>query len=135
MVPEPNKELKNWGYAMKRTFLALSILILLRSISLACESTTVSIIVADTHKFDGKEVCVEGSVSTLKFKTSKRGNPYTTFSVNDEKGKSLNVFSHGTLSVKEGDKLKVTGRFDMEKKVGIYTFYNETDAVSLEKLE
>lgn len=118
---------------MKRTFLALCILLLLTSISLACENTTVLAIVADSHKLDAKEVCVEGLVSTLKFKTSKRGNPYTTFSVNDENGKSLNVFSHGTLSIKEGDKVKVTGRFDIEKKVGKYTFYNEIGASSVEK--
>jgi cytochrome c-type biogenesis protein CcmE len=118
---------------MKRTFIGLSILILLTSISTACENTTVSAIVADPHKSDGKEVCVEGSVSTLKFKTSKRGNPYTTFSVNDENRKSLNVFSHGTLSIQEGDEVKVTGRFDIEKKVGKYTFYNEIDASSVEK--
>ncbi len=120
---------------MKRTFLALCILLFLTSISISCETTTVSAIVADSHKFDGKEVCVEGLVSTFKSKTSKRGNPYTTFSVNDENGKSLNVFSHGTLSIKEGDKVRVTGRFDLEKKVGKYTFYNEIDARSVEKLQ
>jgi len=64
---------------MRKIFLALYILILLTSISLACETTTVSGIAADPHKFDGKEVCVEGLVSNLKFKTSKKGNPYTTF--------------------------------------------------------
>ncbi len=57
---------------MKRTFLVLSILIILTSISLACQNTTISAIVADPQKFDGKEVCLEGSVSKPKFKTSKR---------------------------------------------------------------
>ncbi len=118
---------------MKRTLLALCILLFLTSISISCETTTVSAIVADSHKFDGKEVCVEGSVSTFKFKTAKKGNAYTTFSVNDENGKSLNVYSQGALSIKEGDKVKVTGRFDIEKKVGKYTFYNEIDARSIEK--
>lgn len=120
---------------MKRIFLTLSILILPSSISIACENTTVSAIVADSHKFDGKVVCVEGSVSRLKFKTSKKGNAYTTFSVNDDNGKSLNVFSHVTLSVKERDKVKVTGRYDVEKRVGRYTFYNEIDASRVQKLE
>ncbi len=45
------------------------------------------------------------------------------------------MFSHGTLLIKEGDKVKVTGRFDIEKKVGRYTFYNEIDASSVEKLQ
>jgi hypothetical protein len=118
---------------VKRTFLALSFLIVLTSISLACENTTVSAIVADSQKFDGKEVCIEGAVTKLKFKTSKRGNAYTTFALSEENGKSLSVFSHGTLSINGGDKVKVTGRFEIEKKVGTYTFYNEIDARSVEK--
>lgn len=120
---------------MKRTFLALSILFILTSISLTCENITVSAIATDANKFHGEEVCVEGSVSKLKFKTSKRGNPYTTFTISDENGKSLNVFSHGTVSIKERDKVKVTGRYGVEKRVGRYTFYNEIDAKSLEKLQ
>ncbi len=118
---------------MRKVYLALSILILLTSISLACENATVSSITADSSKFDGKVVCVQGSVSKLKFKTSKRGNAYTTFSLYDENGKSLSVFSFGSLSVKEGDKVNVTGRYEVEKRVGRYTFHNEIDAINVEQ--
>src|ERR1700740_26474 len=104
---------------LKRTFLALSILAILTSISLACENTTVSSIVTNASKFDGKEVCVEGSVSELKIKTSKNGKPYTTFSVNDENFNSLAVFSFGSLEIKHGDKVKVTGKYDVVKRVGL----------------
>ncbi len=121
---------------MKKIFLALYILILLTSISLAREITTVSAIVSDPQKFDGNEVCVEGLVSNLKSKTSKRGNPYTTFGLNDEKGHSITVFSFGTLTIKAGDKVKVTGIYEIEKrKAGERTFYNEISASSVEKLE
>ncbi len=44
------------------------------------------------------------------------------------------MFSFGTLSIKEGDKVKVTGRYEVEKRVGRYTFYDEIDATSVEKL-
>ena len=120
---------------MRKILLALYILILLTSISIACEKTTVSDITAGPNKFDGKEVCVESLVSNLKFKISKKGNPYTTFWVSDEKGQSLTVFSFGTLPIKEGDKVKVTGKYEVEKRVGRYTFYNEISASSVEKLQ
>jgi hypothetical protein len=122
---------------MQRTFLALCILILFTSISLACENTTVRAINVNASKFDGKEVCVEGSVSELEFKTSTKGNTYTTFSVYDEHFEYLTVFSHGTLSIDEGDKVKVTGRYDVVKRVGIitYSYYNAIGASSVEKLQ
>src|SRR3972149_10876528 len=119
---------------MRKIFLALNILILLTSVSIACEKTTVSAITGDPHKFDGKEVCVEGSVSELKFKISKKGNPYITFRLNDEKGQSLTVFSYGTIPIASGDKVKVTGKYEVEKRVGKYTFYNEISASSAEKM-
>lgn len=119
---------------MKRTFLALSILILLTFISKACENTTVSAIAADSHKFDGKEVCVEGSVSD-PYLSSRTGNSYTTFVLYDDNGKSLSVYFLGTLSIKEGDKVKVTGIYEVKKIVLKYTFYNEIEAISVEKLQ
>jgi hypothetical protein len=119
---------------MKRTFLALSILILLTFISKACENTTVSAIAADSHKFDDKEVCVEGSVSD-PYLSSRTGNNYTTFGLNDDNGKSLSVYFLGTLSIKEGDKVKVTGRYEVKKIVLKDTLYNEIDAISVEKLQ
>jgi hypothetical protein len=120
---------------MKRTFLALYILLLITSISFACENTTVSAIMTNSSKFDGKVVCVKGLASNVKFKTSKKGNPYTTFSISDKEGISLNVFSHGTLSVEEGDNVNVTGRYAVEKSVGRYTFHNEIDVISVEPVK
>lgn len=50
----------------------------------------------------------------------------------DGNGKSLNIFSHGTPSIKEGDKVKVKGRYEVEKPIGRYTLY-EIDAGSVKK--
>lgn len=119
---------------MRKSFLALYVLLLLTSISLACENTTVSAIIADSHKFDGQEVCVVGLVSKLKSKTSKKGKTHTRFVLNDE-GKFLKVFSNGAFPIKEGDKVRVTGRYFVEKEVGRHTFYNEIDTSSVEKLQ
>jgi cytochrome c-type biogenesis protein CcmE len=119
---------------MKKISLVLSILSLLTSFSLACENTTVSAIIADSHKFDGQEVCVGGLVSKLKSKTSKKGKTHTIFVLNDE-GKFLKVFSTGTFPIKEGDKVMVTGRYFVEKQVGRHTFYNEIYVSSVGKLQ
>ncbi len=119
---------------MKRTFFALSILTLLTTISFACENTTVSAIVADKHNFDGKEVCVEGSVSDPAL-TSKREKTYTAFDLNDEYGKSISIYFPGVLSIKKGDRVKVIGRYELRKIVIKNTLYNEIDASSVEKLQ
>lgn len=89
--------------------------------------TTVSDILSNPDKYDGKMVQVEGKVLSTKFKTSKKGNPYTTFKLSDAVD-TLTVFSFGTLSVDEGNKVRVMGRYQKVKQVGRYAFYNEIDA-------
>jgi hypothetical protein len=91
--------------------------------------TSVSEILNNPDRYDGKMVQVEGKISSLKFKTSKRGNPYTTFSIRDVSSRALNVFSFGTLSIKGGDSVVVMGRYNKVKHVPPrYTFHNEIDA-------
>ena len=91
--------------------------------------TSVSEILSNPDKYDGKMVKVEGRVQSLNFKTSKRGNQYTTFAVVDPSNNSLNVFSFGTLSINRGDSVTVTGRYHKVKQVPPkYTFYNEIES-------
>jgi DNA polymerase III alpha subunit (gram-positive type) len=90
--------------------------------------TTVKNILANPDKYDEKIVQVQGKVVSPKFKTSKKGNPYTTFKLTDE-GSTLSVFSFGTLSIKEGNIVRVSGIYQQSKFVmPRYTFYNEIDA-------
>jgi hypothetical protein len=63
----------------------------------------------------------------LKKKTSRAGNPYTTFKL-DSGGKQITVFSYGHLSIEEDDKVVVVGKFYKERRVGRSTFKNEIDA-------
>jgi RecG-like helicase len=91
--------------------------------------TTPTEILQSADKYDGKMVQVEGKVVSPNFKTSKKGNAYTTFKVTDSQKNTLSVFSFGTLTIKEGDTVKVMGRFQKVKQVPPrYTFYNEIDA-------
>jgi hypothetical protein len=90
--------------------------------------TSVAEILSNPDQYDGKMVHVEGRIQSLKFNTSKKGNPYTTFMVVDPSNNSLNVFASGTLSINRGDSVMVTGRYHKVKHVPPkYTFYNEIE--------
>ncbi len=78
---------------------------------------------------------VEAKVFLPHFKSSKKGNAYTTFKLEND-GQFVNVFSYGTLSINQGDLVRVIGTYQKVKQVGRYTFRNEIDAShgSVEKL-
>lgn len=123
--------------ALLFTTLAIVCLLLIPSITIAqAIKTTVGDILTNPDKYDGKMVQVEGKVASPNFKTSKRGNPYTTFKLTDA-GNTLTVFSFGTLSIREDGKVRVMGRYQKVKQVGRYTFYNEIDSSggSVEKVK
>jgi lipopolysaccharide export LptBFGC system permease protein LptF len=107
--------------------LVLAIVLSGFSICPAIEITTEKI-VTDKDSYDGKEVSVEGSVSNLKFKTSKGGNNYTTFVLVGKSGGRINVFIEGRLKLKPGQKVRVTGLYRKVKKVPRHTYYNEIEA-------
>ena len=91
--------------------------------------TSVSEILSNPDKYDGKMVQVDGKVYSLKFKTSKRGNPYYTFSIRGNSNEALSVFSFGSPPVKNADSVMVRGVYQKVKHVPPrYTFYNEIDA-------
>jgi hypothetical protein len=104
------------------------------SISDAIE-TTVKKIVADKNSYDGKEVSVSGTVSAnLKFKTSKGGKDYTTFSLIGDTGGRINVFVWGKSKLHGGQKVRVTGIYHKVMKVGQSTFRNEIEATEIQEL-
>ena len=104
------------------------------SISDAIE-TTVKKIVADKNSYDGKEVSVSGTVSAnLKFKTSKGGKDYTTFSLIGDTGGRINVFVWGKSKLHGGQKVRVTGIYHKVMRVGQSTFRNEIEATEIQEL-
>lgn len=110
-----------------KKFYALIILLLFITFLIAGEVVSIKSILDNPQKFDGKVVTVKGEVNSLKFKVSKRGNPYFTFKVDDGEAEIM-VFSYGKPWIDNGQKVKVTGVFNAVKRVGQYTFYNEIDA-------
>jgi hypothetical protein len=91
-------------------------------------------ILARPDAFDGREVVLEGKVSALDPRTSRRGNDYCIFRLLDEKGASIKVFSWGKPAIAPGDRVAVRGRFQRERRVSRYTFTNEVEASRIRKL-
>jgi len=89
--------------------------------------TTIAAIQKDPDRYHKKLVQLEGTVSDYKEKTSRAGNAYTTFKLeqNDQK---ITVFCYGHLKLKNDDEVVVVGRYYKEKRVGRSTFRNEIDA-------
>ncbi|MCS6830972.1 MAG: hypothetical protein RMM08_08865 [Armatimonadota bacterium] len=92
----------------------------------AQEQVTVQALLNDGKKYDGKQVVLVGVVRDLKEKVSRKGNPYYTFKIGEGK-QVISVFSYGKATVKEGDKVRVTGKFAVEKRVAYATYRNEID--------
>lgn len=82
-----------------------------------------------------KNIEVSGAIYNLKFRTSKRGNEYTTFKIKTEDNKIYNCYSPKWLSIKNNEVLKVSGKYFETKHVGRYTFYNELDVENFSSIK
>jgi hypothetical protein len=96
------------------------------------EETTACAIMDHPKNYDGKTINSTGTAAEVKQPTSRRGNDYSTFRLEDE-GCSLKVFVWGHPTIKTGECMQVEGIFETEHHQGGYTFYNElqADKVSL----
>jgi hypothetical protein len=85
-----------------------------------------------------KEACnfldveISGKITDHIHKTSKAGNDYTIFYL-EEAGQRMRVFIYGNIEGKDGDYVGVKGTYFREKLSGSYTFYDEIDAYSIEQ--
>ncbi len=110
------------------------IMILLASLAWAGEKVSVAALLQNPERYDGKTVIVEGQITSYQEKFSRRGNPYTTFRLEDN-GFSVAVFAWGHLGLKDGVRVRVSGVFQRVKQVGRYTFYNEISADKVQLLK
>ena len=99
--------------------------------TLAAEKVPLQDILSNPDKYDGQGVSVQGKASKINPRTSKKGNDYMTFTLRDELGKGMNIFSFGHPPILDGQKVTVTGIYQKVKKVGKYTFYNEIEAKAI----
>jgi len=110
--------------------LALICVLALASPARWASAATVADIAKDPAAFDQKTVTASGTAQEVNSRTSRRGNPYTSFRLSDE-GEAVKVFTFGTPAIKEGQRVEVRGVFQRVKQVGAYTFHDEIDASSV----
>jgi hypothetical protein len=94
--------------------------------------TAVADLLSHTRAFDGKLVCLKGRTATLFRKTSRAGNAYYTFWLNDGESK-VRVFKFGVPETSEGEESEACGRFASEKHVSGRIFFDELSAEVLLK--
>ncbi len=92
----------------------------------SCDSVTN--ILLNKSFCDRKAVDVEGEVTDLIFKISKKGNKYTTFNLT-EGNYQIKVFSFEYLPISEGDLVRVNGIYYTEKLYEEYSFPNEINTM------
>jgi hypothetical protein len=80
--------------------------------------------------FDHQNVTLQGSVEALKETTSRAGNDYTTFKLQDQTC-AVTVFTWGHPTLANNDHVRVDGVFETEHHQGRYTFYNEVEATKV----
>lgn len=78
-------------------------------------------LVRDPDRFDGKVVRVSGIIARYQERVSRRGRSYTRFRL-EEGGFSVRVFAWGHRHLRDGQRVRVTGRFDRVKRVGWRVF-------------
>ena len=88
--------------------LALICVLALASPARWASAATVAEIAKNPAAFDQKTVTASGMAGEISTRTSRRGNPYTTFRLSDQ-GEAVKVFTFGTPAIKDGDRVEVRG--------------------------
>jgi uncharacterized protein YdeI (BOF family) len=89
-------------------------------------------LVAKPASFDHQNVTLQGNVAGLKETTSRAGNDYTTFKLQDQGGScAVNIFTWGHPTLTNNDHVRVEGTFETEHHQGRYTFYNEVETTKV----
>lgn len=89
----------------------------------------------DSNNRSFKNVDVSGTIYNLKFRTSKRGNRYTTFKIRTKFNAVYNCYAPKWLSIKNNEILRVYGKYFEVKHVGKYTFYKELDVENFSAIQ
>lgn len=112
-----------------RFIAALAVMTIAASVN--CNAAdTVCAVVTNRADFDHKSVTLQGAANMVRETTSRRGNDYTTFKLQDG-GCEVSVFTWGHPTLKNGDHVCVDGVFKTEHHEGRYTFYNEIEAAKV----
>ena len=129
---ETSDDMQRSAWVRRSPYGLVAGLVLLMGLSLGATgwAATIAEIARNPAVFDNQTVTVSGTASETNSRTSRRGNPYTTFRLADQ-GDAVKVFTFGTPAIKDGQRVEVHGVFQRVKQVGRYTFHDEIDASSV----
>jgi hypothetical protein len=88
------------------------------------ECFSIATILADPKACDNRPVRIEGKVIQFKHQTSKKGNPYTEFTLTDG-SQTLMFFSYEHLPLKKGICVQVEGIYHVRREVESSIFKNQ----------
>lgn len=98
--------------------------------------TTIHEIILDAAQNNGKTLEVEGIVKALKEDTSQGGKHYITFELTAEHSPaSVQVLVRKRVALKEGDYVRVTGRFKQKVDCPPCCWHNAIDAATVTKVD
>jgi DNA polymerase III alpha subunit len=117
--------MRTWWPA--RTCAYVVILVLVLVVAGEDADGSVKTILSDPGRFDGQAVILDGTVTQLDTRVSKRGNAYYTFKLDDGSGR-IAVFAFGQPPCPSPSRVTVDGEFRHVKRVGGHTFYDQVDA-------
>jgi hypothetical protein len=118
-------------YETLMRLLTVIFLALMPSVVQAAE-VVVHSIVNNPTAFDHQSVTLQGIAAAVKETTSRRGNDYTTFKLQDaSNGETVSVFTWGHPTLASGQCVQVDGVFETEHHQGSYTFHNEVEATKV----
>jgi len=123
--------------SINRFALSLSVtaIVVLLAYSITANAGEVGVCSLATNRasFDHQNITLQGMAIGVKETTSRRGNDYTTFKLQDSTDDSctVNIFTWGHPKLTNGDHVRVEGVFETEHHQGRYTFYNEVEATKV----
>jgi hypothetical protein len=96
---------------------------------------TVHSLATNPSSFDHQTVTLQGTAVAVKETTSRRGDDYTTFKLQDQSGSdTVSIFAWGHPALTNGDHVRADGVFETEHHQGPYTFHNEVEATKVTPL-
>jgi hypothetical protein len=86
-------------------------------------------LVAKPSNFDRQAITFQGMVTSVKRKTSRRGNDYTLFKLQGPGGcGTVDVFIWGHTKFSDGDRVRVEGVFETVHHQDHLVFHNQIEA-------
>jgi uncharacterized membrane protein YcgQ (UPF0703/DUF1980 family) len=96
---------------------------------------TIQELVSNPNTYTGQRVTLDGFVDKVEYKKSSKGEPFTLFRMNDGSDNEVRVYYEDQhLSLSKGDKVKIQGRYNKQKKYLLYNIKNVIKARTVEKL-